>query len=140
MEQLRKKQEFANYLVTQMCFDTEVLGGWLREIRDLGITLPAWIGLPGVSDRSTLVMTSLRIGVGDSLRLLKNRSNIAVHLLKSKTYRPDELLVNLAPYVADPFYNIAGHHIYCFNQVDRTEEWRHEFLDALQSEDANSLP
>jgi len=140
MEQLLKKQEFANYLVTQMCFDTEVLGGWLREIRDLGITLPAWIGLPGVSDRSTLVMTSLRIGVGDSLRLLKNRSNIAVHLLKSKTYRPDELLVNLAPYVADPFYNIAGHHIYCFNQVDRTEEWRHEFLDALQSEDANSLP
>jgi methylenetetrahydrofolate reductase (NADPH) len=140
MEQLLKKQEFANYLVTQMCFDAEVLGGWLREIRDLGITLPAWIGLPGVSDRSTLVMTSLRIGVGDSLRLLKNRGNIAIHLLKSKTYRPDELLVNLAPYVADPFYNIAGHHIYCFNQVEHTEEWRHEFLDALQSEDASSLP
>ncbi len=140
MEQLLKKQEFANYLVTQMCFDAEVLGGWLREIRNLGITLPAWIGLPGVSDRSTLIMTSMRIGVGDSLRFLKNRGHIAVHLLKSKIYRPDELLINLAPYVADPFFNISGHHIYCFNQVERTEEWRHKFLDALQSEDASSLP
>lgn len=135
MEQLLKKQEFANYLVTQMCFDAEALGGWLRDIRRLGVTLPAWIGLPGVSDRATLVTTSLRIGVGDSLRYLKNRGKIAAHLLRSKSYRPDKLLVELAPYVADPFYNIAGHHIYCFNQVERTEQWRHEFLDALQSQD-----
>jgi len=139
MEQLLKKQEFANYLVTQMCFDADALGGWLREIRDLGITLPAWIGLPGVSDRSALVTTSLRIGVGDSLRYLKKRGRIAAQLLKSKTYRPDKLLLSLAPYVADPFYKISGHHIYCFNQVERTEQWRHEFLDALQQEDASSL-
>jgi methylenetetrahydrofolate reductase (NADPH) len=135
MEQLLKKQEFANYLVTQMCFDAKVLGGWLREIRDLGVTLPTWIGLPGVSDRSTLVKTSLRIGVGDSLRYLKNRGKVVAQLLKAKTYRPDELLLQLAPYLADPIYNIAGHHIYCFNQVERTEQWRHEFLDAMQSRD-----
>ncbi len=131
-EQLLKKQEYSNYLVTQMCFDAEALGGWLRKIRDLGITLPAWIGLPGVSDRSTLVTTSLRIGVGDSLRYLKNRGKIAVQLLKSSSYKPDELLFDLAPYLADPFYNIAGHHIYCFNQVERTEQWRDEFLAGLQ--------
>jgi len=140
MEQLLKKQEFANYLVTQMCFDADALGSWLREIRNAGITLPAWIGLPGVSDRSTLVTTSLRIGVGDSLRYLKNRGKIAARLLKSKTYRPDGLLLKLAPYLADPFYNISGHHIYCFNQVERTEQWRHEFLDTLQAEEAGSLP
>jgi len=135
-EQLLKKQEFSNYLVTQMCFDAEVLGTWFREIRDLGITLPAWIGLPGVSDRSTLVTTSLRIGVGDSLRYLKNRGRIAAQLLKSSSYKPDELLFGLAPYLADPSYNIAGHHIYCFNQVERTEKWRHEFLDVLQGEES----
>ncbi len=139
MEQLVNKQEFATYLVTQMCFDADVLGSWLREIRELGVTLPAWIGLPGVSDRSTLVKTSLRIGVGDSLRYLKNRGRIAARLLKSKTYRPDGLLADLAPLLADPFYNISGHHIYCFNQVERTEQWRHEFLDTLQAEQARTV-
>jgi methylenetetrahydrofolate reductase (NADPH) len=140
LEQLLKKQEFANYLVTQMCFDAGALGSWLSDIRKLGIILPAWIGLPGVSDRSTLVTTSLRIGVGDSLRYLKNRGKIAARLLRSKSYRPDDLLLDLAPYLADPFYNISGHHIYCFNQVGRTERWRREFLDDLQAEHASSLP
>jgi methylenetetrahydrofolate reductase (NADH) len=133
MEQLLKKQAHSNYMVTQMCFDADALAGWLRDVRDRGITLPAWIGLPGVSDRSTLLKTSLRIGVGDSLRYLRNRGRIAAQLLKTKSYRPDELLIGLAPYVADPAYNIAGHHIYCFNQVERTERWRHEFVDALES-------
>ncbi len=131
MEQLFKKQELANYLVTQMCFDANVLAAWLRDIRESGVTLPAWIGLPGVLDRSTLIMTSLRIGVGDSLRYLRSRGRIALRLLKSSTYRPDELLAEMAPYLVEPIYNIAGYHIYCFNQVERTQKWRHEFVDAL---------
>lgn len=131
MEQLLKKQEVANYLVTQMCFDVDALVAWLRDIREAGVALPAWIGLPGVSDRSTLVATSLRIGVGDSLRYLRNRGRIALRLLKSSTYRPDELLAEMAPYLVDPIYDIAGYHIYSFNQVERTERWRHEFVDAL---------
>jgi methylenetetrahydrofolate reductase (NADPH) len=131
MEQLLKKQEVANYLVTQMCFDVNALASWLRAIREAGVTLPAWIGLPGVSDRSTLVTTSLRIGVGDSLRYLKNRGKLALRLLRSSTYRPDELLADIAPYLVDPAYDIAGYHIYSFNQVERTEQWRHEFVDAL---------
>jgi len=130
-EELLRKQEFSNYLVTQMCFDAKIIGDWLRDIRHAGITLQAWIGLPGVSDRSTLIRTSLRIGVGDSLRYLKSNAKIAARLMQSKSYRPDGLLTDLAPYIADPFYDIAGHHIYCFNQVARTEEWRHEFLESL---------
>ncbi len=131
MEDLLKKHEFSNYLVTQMCFDAKIIGDWLRDMRNAGVTLPAWIGLPGVSDRSTLLKTSLRIGVGDSLRYLRKNRKIAAQLMKSRSYRPDNLLFDLAPYIADSFYNIAGHHIYCFNQVARTEEWRHEFLESL---------
>jgi len=130
-EELLRKQEFSNYLVTQMCFDAKIIGDWLRDIRNAGITLQAWIGLPGVSDRSTLIKTSLRIGVGDSLRYLKSNARIAARLMKSKSYRPDSLLADLAPYISDPFYDIQGHHIYCFNQVARTEKWRHDFLESL---------
>lgn len=134
LQELLKKQEFSNYLVTQMCFDAKIIGDWLRDIRDAGIALPAWVGLPGVSDRSTLIRTSLRIGVGNSLRYLKNNTRIAAQLMKFKSYRPDGLLWDLAPYIADPVYNIAGHHIYSFNQVARTEEWRHDFLESLHGQ------
>ena len=50
--ELLRKQEFANYLVTQMCFDATAIVQWLRSIREQGITLPAWLGLPGVADRA----------------------------------------------------------------------------------------
>jgi methylenetetrahydrofolate reductase (NADPH) len=129
---LLKKQEFSNYIVTQMCFDADIIGNWTREIRDAGVTLPVWLGLPSVSNRSTLMTTSLRIGVGNSLRYLKNHGKIAARLLMTKDYRPDDLLIDLAPYIADPELNIVGHHIYCFNQVEKAEQWRRDFLAALE--------
>ncbi len=125
------KQEFANYLVTQMCFDAEVVGDWIREIRNRGVELPAWLGLPGVSDPATLLRTSLRIGVGESLRYLKKNRRIAAGLFGIKEYRPDKLLFQLAPYLADPSYGVHGHHVYCFNRVEKAEQWRHDFLAGL---------
>ncbi len=132
LEELLKKQEFSNYVVTQMCFDADLIGNWVHEIRDAGVSLPVWIGLPSVSNRASLMTTSLRIGVGNSLRYLKNHGNIAVQLLKTREYRPDDLLIDLAPYIADPDLDIQGHHIYCFNQVEKAENWRREFLAALE--------
>ena len=128
---LLRKQEVANYLVTQMCFDATVIAAWLRSIREQGVTLPAWLGVPGVADRASLLKTSLRIGVGDSLRYLKRNPKAAARLMWSTEYRPDDLLFELAPYLADPAYDIHGHHVYCFNQVEKTEQWRHDFLEEL---------
>jgi len=131
LDALLRKQEFANYLVTQMCFDADLIGSWLRSIRQAGVHLPAWIGLPGVADRGSLIKTSLRIGVGDSLRYLKRNPKVAARLMLSNEYRPDELLMDFAPYLADRDCNIKGHHIYCFNQVEKTEHWRHVFLEGM---------
>lgn len=133
MEQLLKKQEVANYLVTQMCFDADIIDRWITDIRKIGVKLPVWLGLPGALQRSTLLKTSLRIGVGDSLRYLRNHGNIALQLLRSKIYRPDDLLFRLAPFIADPFYGIRGQHIFCFNQVEQTQQWRKEFLAEIDS-------
>jgi len=132
LDDLLEKQEVSNYIVTQMCFDADIVGNWAHKIRDAGVTLPIWIGLPSVSNRTSLMTTSLRIGVGNSLRYLKNHGNIAAQLLKTRQYRPDDLLVDLAPYISDPELNIQGHHIYCFNQVAKAEQWRHDFLAALE--------
>lgn len=132
LRELERKQPYATYLVTQMCFDADVLGRWLQDIRSRGISLPAWIGLPGAIDRSQLLATSLRIGVGDSLRFLRSKPAVATLLMSSSQYRPDELLGKFSRYQADPAASVAGYHLFCFNQVANTEQWRNDAIEALQ--------
>ena len=36
------------------------------------------------------------------------------------------LLRKLAPLIGDPVANVLGLHVYTFNNVAATEEWRHE--------------
>lgn len=130
--ELEKKQSICHYMVTQMCFDADILGSWLRDMRSRGITLPVWVGLPGVIGRSRLLAASFRIGVGDSLRYLRKKPSIAAQFMKSSTYYPDELVLKLAKYQADPVCDIAGYHLFCFNQVEATEKWRHASVEALE--------
>jgi len=130
--ELLKKQEFANYMVTQMCFDADLLGEWLLDMRSRGIAMPVWVGLPGVIDRTRLIKASFRIGVGDSLRFLRKKPKIAAQLMKSNIYNPDDLVLSLARYQADPAAKIVGYHLFCFNQVDTTEDWRHQSIADLR--------
>lgn len=131
VEQLLAKQEFANYLVTQMCFDAGRIDTWLREIRDRGVHLAAWLGMPGAADRGSLIRTSLRIGVGDSVRFLKRQGKKAAHLMAAKEYLPDSLQYELAPTIANPALKVRGQHVFCFNQVERAEKWRHDFIQSV---------
>lgn len=126
--ELVAKQACANYLVTQMCFNPQGLIEWLRLIRGRGITLAAWIGLPGVFDRGALLAASLRIGVGASLRQLRHRGGVIGRLLGPRTYRPDALLHGIAPALEDPVLGIAGFHLFCFNAVAQSEDWRRRFI------------
>ncbi|MGB5132165.1 MAG: methylenetetrahydrofolate reductase [Steroidobacteraceae bacterium] len=132
LRELAAKQPYATYLVTQMCFDATALASWLREIRARGITMPAWIGLPGVFDRAALLAASLRIGVGASLRLLRDRGRLVRRLLGPAIYRPDEFLHELAPSLAEPEAGIAGFHLFCFNRVEQSEAWRRQFVADLR--------
>jgi len=131
LEALQLKQPLAHYLVTQMCFDTDRLAAWLRDIRERGIVLPVWLGIPGVSDRAALLRTSLRIGVGDSLRFLRKKSDVVGRLMRTKNYTPDELLGGIAPMLVDPEMNVRGFHVFCFNQVEPFETWRVKALEGL---------
>lgn len=132
IEQLLEKQEYANYLVTQMCFDAARIDAWLREIRERGVHLPAWLGMPGASDRSGLIKTSLRIGVGDSVRFLKRQGRKSAHLMANSRFVPDKLQLALAPTIANPDRKVAGQHVFCFNQVEHSEKWRHDFIESIR--------
>jgi len=128
---LQEKQPLASYLVTQMCFDPGVLVGWLRRIRAAGVTLPAWIGLPGVADIPKLISLSLRIGVGQSVRVLKKQRGLVSRMLTSRPYQPDDLLAGIQQHLDEPGLNIPGFHLFSFNDVERTERWRQDTLGKL---------
>ena len=131
MEALAKKKDLADYIVTQMCFDANILGDWLVRIKQQGVHLPVWVGLPGVIERGRLLRTSLRIGVGDSLRFLRKKSQVAAELMKSSIYNPDKLVTSISEYKNIADTNLAGYHIFCFNQVEITEKWRTETISKL---------
>ena len=131
MEALEEKKDFADFIVTQMCFDADILNDWMTQIHRKGIELPVWVGLPGVIERGRLLKTSLRIGVGDSLRFLRKKSQVATELMKSSIYNPNDLLRDITEQNDADTSNLAGYHIYCFNQVKTTETWRTDTISSL---------
>jgi len=114
------------HVTTQMCFSAEQIRTWLRSERASGLTVPLHLGLPGVIDRAKLMTMGMRLGVGTSLRYLsKNRKSLS-KLMTQRAFQPDQLLRPLAGDVAE--LGIAGLHLFSFNQVATTEEWRERTL------------
>lgn len=132
LQALREKQRFANYMVTQICFDPKVIVRWLAEMRQQGVELPVHIGLPGVVSTKQLLRISMKIGVGESLRFLTKHANLVAGLFGRSGYHPGDLVEGLAPYLDDVKYAIEGLHLNTFNQVESTEGWRQDMLRAVK--------
>src|SRR5215213_1363802 len=121
------KAPMATCIISQICFDAGVIGGWVREVRRRGVQLPIWVGMPGAVDHAKLLRISMTIGLGGSARFLAHHRGWVSRLL-TRRFRPDALLRGLAPLAADPAAGIAGLHLYTFNEVARTERWRRSAL------------
>jgi methylenetetrahydrofolate reductase (NADPH) len=128
---LEDKLPYAAYITSQMCFQPEAINDWVWGIRDSGIGLGVYIGIPGVAELTKLISLSLRIGVGPSARFLAKNKSLAGRLVRPGGYSPDDLILGLAPLLADPAANVHGFHIYTFNRVETTEQWRQDMLEAL---------
>ena len=133
VQSLLDKQPLATYMVTQMCFDADRVANWLARIRSQGVKLRVSVGLPGVVDRTKLFRTSLRIGVGQSVKFLRKQGALASALMRSSRYQPDHLIRDLAPTIADPAMGIDGFYLFSFNQVEATVSWQQAWLHELQS-------
>jgi methylenetetrahydrofolate reductase (NADPH) len=125
---LADKSRHADYVVTQMCFDADALVAWVSRQRARGIGLPVLIGIPGKVSRTKLLELSARIGVGPSLSFLRKQRGIRALLSKGST--ADKLYAKLAPAADDPELNIAGFHIFTFNQLLETYHWQRAHDDA----------
>jgi methylenetetrahydrofolate reductase (NADPH) len=135
IEAMFEKEPMATYIVSQICFEADVIATWVRRVRDRGTFLPIWIGIPGAVDNRRLFQISRKIGLGESARFLRAHRGWVRRLALPRVYRSTALVKQLAPLIADPGARIAGFHIYTFNELERTEEWRRQLVEQLIAED-----
>ncbi len=114
------------YCSTQMCFDPAGIVNWLADERRAGLTLPVHLGIAGVVDRAKLLGIGVRLGIGQSLRYLRKNRRAMTRLMTVPHYDPNDLLVPLSSHAAE--LDIAGLHVFTFNQVAATAEWRQRNL------------
>jgi methylenetetrahydrofolate reductase (NADPH) len=126
------KSEMATDIVSQLCFDPATIAWWIGAVRARGTRLPIWIGIPGAVDYAKLVRISMKIGVAESARYLRHQHGLASRLMK-RQFKPDRLLDGLARIVTEPDADVAGFHIYTFNEVGRTERWRRRTIERLET-------
>ncbi len=130
IDALLAKQEHATHVTTQMTFDGDAISSWIGRIRDAGVTLPVHVGVPGAVKIRRLVRIAARIGVGGSLRYLRKNQQL-IQLLFRRTFTADRLLRSLGPTLSDPEANIAGLHLFTFNQVEETVAWQRRLLEEV---------
>jgi methylenetetrahydrofolate reductase (NADPH) len=131
---LRDKAPFASYMATQLCFDPKAIRSFVEAQRADGNTLQVKIGLPGVAEIPKLLSISARIGVKDASKFILKNARFVGELLRSGgVYRPTNLVEKLAPLIAEPAAGILGFHVYTFNNVPATIEWRDASRAALEA-------
>jgi methylenetetrahydrofolate reductase (NADPH) len=126
-----EKAPLASYIVSQICFDADTIAWWVRAVRERGTTLPIWIGVPGIVDNSKLLRISMKIGLGESARFLRAHRAWLRRLI-TRTFTPAPLMRRLEWLFEDPGANVAGLHVFTFNELAKTERWRRQAVERFR--------
>jgi methylenetetrahydrofolate reductase (NADPH) len=127
------KRHFATYIVSNICFDANVISSWVTRVRRRGVELPIYVGLAGVMEPAKLLRVSQKIGVGESVRWLRGHRNWLLRLILPGAHSPTRLLQRLAPELRGPEKRVPGIHLYTFNELAKTEAWRRGLLEELRA-------
>jgi methylenetetrahydrofolate reductase (NADPH) len=118
------KRAHATYVVSNLCFDPDVVHEWLRRMRRRGVDLTVLIGLPGPVERVKLLSMATKIGVGQSVRFLRSHATTFARIAAPGGFSPERFLQRSADFLGDPELGVGGLHLFTFNQVAETETWR----------------
>ena len=113
-------------IVTQFCFESAPIVGWLAALQASGIDLPVIVGLAGPATMATLTKFALRCGIGNSMRALRGRIGRYGRLLTDAG--PDEVMEGLASAPASATAAIAGFHLFPFGGLRKTANWLRAYL------------
>ncbi|MGZ5403509.1 MAG: methylenetetrahydrofolate reductase [Nocardioides sp.] len=126
------KRRYATHVVSNLTFDPDSVGRWVRRLRSRGITMPLLLGIPGPVERGKLLAMATRIGVGDSTRFLVKHKGTFARLAAPGGFTGQRFLEQCAPALAEPGSLVEGLHVFTFNQIPATEAWRTEELERLR--------
>lgn len=118
------KQSYATYMVSNLCFDAETIMRWLYGVRAEGIELPLRIGVPGRVELARLARVATKIGVGESAKFLMKNPSTFARMATPGGYNPQRLLDSLTSLLDSSAESLPGLHVYTFNQLQATEQWR----------------
>ncbi len=125
------KRRYATHVVSNLTFDPDMLVRWVGRMRKRGITMPLLLGVPGPVDRTKLLSMATKIGVGESTKFLVKHKGTFARLAAPGGFTGERFLEKVAPALAPPEMLVEGLHVFTFNQVAATEEWRRTLLDQL---------
>ncbi|MEU2001891.1 methylenetetrahydrofolate reductase [Rhodococcus sp. NPDC019627] len=135
---LQQKAPLATRVLTQICFDAATTSTWAAGVASSGVDLPIYVGMPGPVSRQKLMRISAGIGLGQSARFLQKQQSMLWRFLLPGGYNPTRLLKQLGSAVPKTSNNVAGLHIFTFNELRKTEIWRQKLLTAIVEKDARS--
>jgi methylenetetrahydrofolate reductase (NADH) len=133
LDSLRRKSPAADYMVTQLCFDPGVVLRWVAEVREAGVSLPVYVGIPGIVDRRRLLELSMRVGVGASISFVRKQRGVRLFTRRA-TGSAAELLGAIDPLVGGES-GIAGVHFFTFNRLAETLR----FVDQRSAKQSSQL-
>ena len=125
------KRHYATYIVSNLCFDAASIRRWIARVRARGVTLPLYFGLAGPVERTKLLNMAAKVGVGESARILSSHADWILRMGAPGGYNPSRLLQRTGTALANPSSLVEGLHLFTFNQVLQTEEWRQGLLASL---------
>ena len=118
-------------VVTQFCFESAPILGWIGELDAREIDLPVIVGLAGPATPATLTKFALRCGIGNSIRALRGQIGRFGRLLTDTG--PDDVMRGLRSVPASTTASIAGFHLFPFGGLRKASQWLRDYgHDPLQ--------
>jgi methylenetetrahydrofolate reductase (NADPH) len=108
-------------VVTQFCFESAPILGWIAELDARGAGLPVIVGLAGPASPAALTKFALRCGIGNSIRSLRSQIGRFGRLLTDTG--PDDVMRGLRSAPEAVTASIAGLHLFPFGGLRKAAHW-----------------
>jgi methylenetetrahydrofolate reductase (NADPH) len=107
------------FIVSQFCFDGQVVLDWLTQLRARGVTLPVRVGVAGPATVRTLLAYGVRCGIGNSLRAIGSQALSLTRIVAQ--HGPEKVVRRVAE--GEAGLGIAGLHFFPFGGFAQTARW-----------------
>jgi len=107
------------FIVSQFCFDGQVVLDWLSQLRARGVTLSVRVGVAGPATVRTLLAYGVRCGIGNSLRAIGSQALSLTRIVAQ--HGPEKVVRRVAE--GEAGRGVTGLHFFPFGGFAQTARW-----------------